>query len=380
MKPTLKNLITALALIMTSQHIALAQESDTTTTAKKTGIVEKILRALSYENGNFSTAIYPAASYSDKTGFAIGIMPLIQIDIEGTDKPTTFTSTVMVSTEKMFQVQVNAEAYLRNSNNIISKFEYFSMPDYYYGTGNQDKDSTLADYDYHSILLNGDLLKAFDCGWEVGLTFDVSRFSFSDYSDTNDLIIAEIENAEGWNNGLGVAVAYDSRDDVLAPRTGWYFVLRAMSYGKYVGSDFNFGLFTLDGRRYVPIGEQSTLALQAYWSGRTGTAPFYNLSTFGGTRLGRAIPHNLKYVDNYSWLLQGEMRVPLFWRLGATGFVGAGNVSHKALEKTFDDTHLMAGVGLRLKVFPSKNLKVRFDVGFSSRGDNAIYFNIKEAF
>ncbi len=379
-KALCRSILTAFLVLLLIVQSAQAQTVDTTQTEKKVGFVEQILRFLSYEHGQFSAALYPAASYGDRTGLAIGIMPLIQIDFEGAEKPTTFTSSVMVSTKKMLQVQVDAEVYMQQQRNIIGKFEYFYMPDEYYGVGNRDKDSTLADYDYRSLLLTADLMQAFDNGWEVGLTLVASDYSFSDYEKTNAAVEKELDAACGWNNGLGLAVVFDSRDDVLAPRTGWFFRFRGLGHGKIFGSDFGYGSFTLDGRRYIPIGEESTLALQAYWTGRTGTAPFYNLATFGGTRLGRAIPHNLKYVDNFAWLTQGEMRFPLFWRLGATGFLAAGNVSHKIFDKAFDDCHLMAGAGLRLKVFPSKNLKVRFDIGFSQRGDHAIYFNIKEAF
>ena len=77
--------------------------------------------------------------------------------------------------------------------------------------------------------------------------------------------------------------------------------------------------------------------------------------------------------------MQGEWRVPLFWRLGATGFVGCGNVCG-GLDDCFRMPHFMGGVGLRFAVFPGKGLNLRLDGGVSSRGDRAIYFNVREAF
>lgn len=373
-------LILLIALVAVSSLPATAQTPADSVSNAKVGIVERILRALASENENVSFALYPAASYSDNVGLAVGVMPLIQVRTEGREEPSTFTTTLMVSTKKMFQAQCDADIFLRGQKNIVARAEFFFMPDDYYGIGNQKDKEALGQYDFYRCLLTADFMQEFQSGWEIGATIDVTHQSFDD-EDMPDSDILFLSTQEGWNNGLGIALGYDSRDDVLSPRRGWLLKARTLGYSKFFGSDFEFGLLTIDARKYLPIGQESALALQAYWSGVTDGAPFYKMPTCGGTRLGRAIPHNLKYVDRTAWLLQGEYRFPLFWRLGATTFAGAGNVSHKAFaHETFDDAHLMAGAGLRLKVFPDKNLKLRLDVGFSSRGEHAVYMNIREAF
>ena len=121
------------------------------------------------------------------------------------------------------------------------------------------------------------------------------------------------------------------------------------------------------------------MALQVYASHSWGDAPFAKMPTFAGTRLGRAVGHSLKYVDRDAWLAQGEWRVPLFWRIGATCFVACGN-AHDGWGKAMEDVHLMAGGGLRFSVFPGKGLNLRLDGGVGTGGDHAIYFNIREAF
>lgn len=359
------------------------QETDTVSVSWPERVVnfaETILDFLTIERDGWQLAIYPAASYSDRAGLAIGIMPMLQIDNSQSGKPTTITPSALISTKKMFEVQCDAEAYFRDGRNIVAKAEFYTQPDDYYAIGNADKDSALASYDISRYMLNCDFMQNISqSAWQIGLTLDATYHRFSEIDATTD-VENEIKSASKWSNGLGIALVFDTRDNVLYPRDGWFMRLRWLGYAEWLGSRDDFTTFTVDGRRYLPVGTESLVALQAYWSGAWGDAPFHKMPAVGGTRLCRAIPHTYKYVDNYAWLLQAEFRFPIIWRIGATTFAGAGNVSHDIIDKILDDTHLMAGLGLRFKVFKDNGLNLRLDGGITSRGDHAVYFNIREAF
>lgn len=360
-----------------------AQESDTISTSWPERVVnfaEAILDALTIERDGWQLAIYPAASYSDRAGLAVGIMPMLQIDNSQSGRPTTITPSALISTKNMFEVQCDAEAYFNGGRNIVAKAEFYTQPDDYYAIGNADKDSALASYDISRYMLNCDFMQSVgNSHWQIGLTLDATYHHFSKI-DAPKEVEAEIQSAAKWSNGIGIALVFDTRDNVLYPRRGWFLRTRWIGYAEWIGSRDNFSTLTIDGRRYIPVGTESLVAMQAYWSAAWSDAPFHKLPAVGGTRLCRAIPHNYKYVDNYAWLLQAELRFPIVWRIGATTFAGAGNVSHDIVDKIFDDTHLMAGLGLRFKVFKDKGLNLRLDGGITSRGDHAVYFNIREAF
>ncbi len=348
-------------------------------------LAETVLDALTMDRDRWSLAIYPAASYSSRSGLAVGVMPMLQINADRLPKPATITPAILISTKRMFEVQCDADVHLPHSIDLTAKIEAFRQPDDLYEPGNQKGKSAIGEYDFNRLTLNAELLKGLGGAspWRMGVALDVDHYSFSNISPQGDSLSARVNiltrAGAGDNFGLGLAIGYDTRDDALWPRRGAYTRLKAIGYGRLGDSGHKFCAITLDARRYVPIGDKMALALQGYADIRCGHAPFTKMATCGGTRLGRAIGHNLKYLGRGAWLAQAELRAPLFWRIGATAFGALGNVTENA-SGIFTSVHAMCGAGLRLAVFPGKGLNLRLDGGVSSRGDKAIYFNIREAF
>ena len=308
-------------------------------------------------------------------------MPLIQIHKEHLPHPTTITPSALISTKGMFEIQCDADIFLPRTQSIYVKGEFYYQPDNYYGIASRDDGRKLGEYKYYRYLFNADYNKGIGKYIQIGSTIDLTYHHFTSLSDSlKNRYDDEIENASKWSNGIGAVVSFDNRDNTLNPTRGWHCRLWTRLYFKQIGSRTNFNIFRIDIRKYWAPTESTVIAGQIYvdYSPDEDT-PFHKLSTFGGTRLGRAIPHNLKYIDHFAWLTQGEIRFPLFWRIGATGWTAMGNASDN-VSNSFDDIHLMAGAGLRFKVFPEHGLNLRLDGGFSSRGDKAIYFNIREAF
>ncbi len=379
--------IALIALLFLATARTLAESSDTASTSFVQNVVnaaETVLDALTIERDTWQLALYPAASYSHRTGLALGIMPSLQLK-NSRAQPTTITPSVLISTHKMFEIQCDANVYFRKNRNLDAKAEFFYLPDDYYGPGNvaQDgnaKKNVLAEYKFCSYTFNADINQEFECGLQIGIAADFAFHRFKDIEARDDTYINSILSDEGWSNALGLVLGYDTRDDVIFPRKGWYARLKTLIYTHLLGSHANFTAVTLDARRYVAIGQQSTFAMQFYANSVGQNAPFYKMSTCGGTRLGRAIGHNLKYIDRYAWLMQTELRVPIYWRIGATAFAALGNVQHTLATDILNNSHAMLGCGLRLKIFSDKGLNLRLDGGISSRGDKAIYYNIREAF
>lgn len=346
-------------------------------------LAETVLDALTIERDKFSLALYPAGSYSGRYGLALGIMPLLQIRHDGWPRAATVTPAILVSTKRMFEVQCDADIYLPRRVDIAAKFEVYRQPDDLYPVGKGRDKSPLARYDFSRLFFTADVLKG--CGasspWRAGVRLEFDKYSFSDIEPSSQADSAAAFSlawsAEKSSYGAGVIGGYDGRDNVLSPSSGLYALA---SVSGFVCDDWQgFGLMTIDVRHYWPLPVESVLAAQLYASAAWGDVPFTKMPTCGGTRLGRAIGHNLKYVDSKAWLAQVEWRVPLFWRVGAVAFGALGNVADGAAD-IFADLHVMCGTGLRLAVFPGKGLNLRLDGGISNHGDRAIYFNVREAF
>lgn len=346
-------------------------------------LAETVLDALTIERGKLSLALYPAGYYSSRSGLALGVMPLLQIRHDGWPRAATITPVILVSTKRMFEAQCDADVYLPQGVDISAKFEAYRQPDDLYSVGNGRGKSPLARYDFSRLFFTADGLKG--CGkdglWRAGLRFEFDKYSFSDIDPSSPTDSASALSlalsAEKSSYGVGVIGGYDGRDNVLSPSSGFYAL--ASFTGFACGGRQGFGLMTIDVRHYWPLPRGSVFAAQIYASAAWGDIPFTKMPTCGGTRLGRAIGHNLKYVDSKAWLAQAEWRVPLFWRIGAVAFGAVGNVADGAAD-VFDDLHVMCGAGLRFAVFPGKGLNLRLDGGVSNHGDRAIYFNVREAF
>lgn len=379
----MKKRIAAILLAMTSMVTAHSQQTDTARTNiidKAIGLAETVLDALTVERPQWSLAVYPAASYSGRSGLAVGIMPMMQIRRATLPRPATITPSALISTKGMWEVQCDADVYLMHSQTIVAKAEFYYQPDDYYGYANHNKGKKLTEYDYKRYMLTGDYLKGIGSGWQAGVAIDITYHDFSNIKSDSASLIAEIADAERWSNGAGLVVSYDTRDNPLYARQGWYARARATAYGRWAGAKRTYTTTSIDIRHYWPIGTESVVAAQMYVAAASGKTPFHKMATMGGTRLGRAIGHNLKYVDRIAYLAQAEVRFPLWWRIGATTWAGAGNVAHTIGSDLAKEMHLMAGCGLRFKVFPSHGLNLRLDGGISAQGDRAIYFNIREAF
>ena len=342
---------------------------------------ERILKHITLRTDKVDFAIYPAASYSGQSGLAIGIMPLIRIKNQQSKHATIITPSTLVSTKKMWELQCDANIYIRQNNQIEAKLEFFHQPDNYYGICSVYGGNKQASYHIYRYLLNATYTRTLGEHFRVGAVADFTYHKFRNIEADTATIYAEIETSAGWSNGAGVVVGFDTRDSHTYTTEGWYAQAKWLCYDNALGGNKHFSTFMVDVRRYIPVGIASVVAMQAYWSSAVGgEAQFYKMSTFGGTRLGRAIPHCQKYVDHHAWLYQAEMRYPLFWRIGGTVWLGAGNVARKANKELVQSVHGMVGTGLRFKAFADKGLNIRIDGGLSTKGDKAIYINVREAF
>jgi hypothetical protein len=86
-----------------------------------------------------------------------------------------------------------------------------------------------------------------------------------------------------------------------------------------------------------------------------------------------------RFVDKNVIAFQAEYRIPLFWRLGAVVFIGAGEVFDNLGSLTFGGLKPSAGFGLRVAIIrdPKQNLRIDWA---KSLDDFTLEFGFKEAF
>lgn len=187
---------------------------------------------------------------------------------------------------------------------------------------------------------------------------------------------------DGCRGGQVVAVqavvAWDTRDRICATEEGLLLTARAGGALPALGSAVSAGELELDARgwRRLPW-RRAVLSAQARLQAVSGAVPFYLLPTFGGDRSLRGVVEG-RFRDRASLLLQAELAVPLFWRLGLELFGGAGEAAARPGAFTLRGLVPAGGAGLRFTVDPVERVFVRVDHGVS-RGSSQWYLSIGQA-
>jgi len=174
-----------------------------------------------------------------------------------------------------------------------------------------------------------------------------------------------------------IPMQFDSRDREQAPTAGWLINGRASLYRESVGGDFDADIFVVDVNHYRPVRERDVLAFRAYARTTSDDAPFFLLSTFGGSTDLRGYPSG-RYRDRKMYALQGEYR----WRYSDkwifTGFAGFGEVAEEFSD--FGENFLPAGgIGARFVLSQKHRISLSADIAVGTDGTE-YYFGVGEAF
>lgn len=176
---------------------------------------------------------------------------------------------------------------------------------------------------------------------------------------------------------LMIPIEWDSRDHNVFPRDGWHIKSNVILYREEVGSDFDATTISLGVNRYIPVRDDDVFALRAYLRSASGDAPFFLLSSFGGSTDLRGYPSG-RYRDRMMYAVQGEYRWQFHRRWIATGFAGVGEVADDW--NGFGKNYLPAGgLGLRFVVSEEHRVSLSADIAAGEDGYE-FYFGVNEAF
>ena len=179
---------------------------------------------------------------------------------------------------------------------------------------------------------------------------------------------------------LSVVMRFDTSDSRIDPRRGFSVLLQNDFAGRLSGSRTSFHRWTLDLRSYVGvIRKRVVLAARGLVQQISGSdLPVWELSSLGGGAPQSAMRGYVlnRFLDKGKFLACGEVRLPVWKRVGAVVFAEAGLVwpSWKAI--SFRRTAFDAGFGLRYRL---SNFVARGDIGFSREGAG-VYFNFGHLF
>jgi outer membrane translocation and assembly module TamA len=125
------------------------------------------------------------------------------------------------------------------------------------------------------------------------------------------------------------------------------------------------------------MGEQNVLALRGVLRSTSGEAPFFLLSTFGGSTDLRGYPSG-RYRDAMMYALQGEYRWQYSDRWIFTGFAGFGEVADD-FSRFGRELLPAAGIGARFVLSQKHRVGLSADIAVGKDGTE-FYFGVGEAF
>ncbi len=370
----MKNLLIAFFLLTSVVQVKSQENSDSTANTSKKKQV------------NF--APYPAIYYSPETSFgfgAVGFLVIKDPTKESSEyyRPTSISPYFLYTLRNQVLTALDIDYYFGNGMNLNTNIRYYNFPDNFYGIGNNNTPEDKETYTNEYFRLEGRLLKPLNPKLFAGIRYYFQSNSLYGFEEGGQLINGGISGIEGgWSNGMGLSILMDTRNSTLYPTGGWMNRVEVSFFGKYLASDYSYTNYLIDIRKYWRIkNDKNVFAWQAYFNFTSGTnIPFYNLPRIGGDDKLRGIANSSLYIDRQAWYTQVEFRRDLFWRFGGVVFAGIGDVGNTISDFDVSETKYVFGAGGRFQALKNEKFNVRLDLGFSTGGQSAFYFSVREAF
>jgi hypothetical protein len=298
---------------------------------------------------------------------------------------------IMVGIDKNrnFYLSSNINTYWLDDRLLLFIDGYYqNRTDNYWGIGNSNaktvnKSDSTTQYKNKGIRFNPSLSFKLIKHLYLGLKADVNKTTATNLSDLmlEDQAILKYGRIVK-NTGLGILICYDSRDVPTNPYKGIYLNIDELFYSKSLSGDYNYKIFGIDYRHYLPvIRNGSIIALQLNSKLGFGNIPWTEVQKLGGENGFRGYYYG-QYRDKSSIITQLEYRHTLSFDNGKTlsrhGFIfwiGSGTVFPGI--NYIDELLFSTGAGYRFEVQPRKN--IRLDIGFGTE-NVGMYIGFNETF
>ncbi len=343
--------------------------------AQTTGISNKRMEG---KSGFFPV---PIMFYLPSTGYALGAAALYYNNPEP-GNPDRFPNIIggfaTYSTKKQIQVGTRANFFFgKNDYRFDLDAAFFRTPKEFWGIGQPIQEPEDVTYDQYRVKV--DFLFALKKDFYVGPYMWYEKFDLHSYEKGGMIDTLGLLGSMGVvTSSLGIEMAYENRDSLFFPTKGYYIETKALVYSTKLGSDVDFFRFDLDLRYYITVIKRQVLALNAILNHTSGEVPIQMMPKLGNYQMMRGYPMG-KFTDKNLWAAQSEYRIPIWWKLGASVFVGIGQVAPEMSKFNTYDIKIAFGYGLRYLLDKAQHLNVRLDIAHSVEG-TFVYFTIQEAF
>ncbi|MEY3562890.1 MAG: hypothetical protein RLZZ294_896 [Bacteroidota bacterium] len=347
---------------------------------------EHLLGKFEDSSGKSNYIVYPTLAYTPETRTEIGLVNLVLFYANHNKKNrlSEINTFSFYTAEKQYGVWLDHAIYGDGEKWFFlgrGKFQYFPMK--YYGVGIKSPEEGYAVVSNMNIQLRERVLRKIKGNLFAGAEFDFQKMYNVTFNNANTVGYEYPTGYKGSSNmGLGLGLVYDNRKNVMNVRKGLFAELAFLNYSASLGSTNSFFSTQFDFRYFREgFNPRDVLAFQGSALFNDGDVPFNQMAMMGGESMMRGY-YLGRFRDKNIFTTQAEYRfLPFAFskRFGAAAFVSTATVAPTAKNLLSSTFKLAGGVGARYLIFKSKDIFVRFDVGFTREG-NGYYFYIGEAF
>ncbi len=326
----------------------------------------------------------PDVSYRPETklGFVLGGFARYRLgkNKERT-RPSSLGLTFAYTMNNQMRIGLRPEVYFPGNTYILNgNLSYSYWPTVFFGIGNNNPASAAESFTPKTVNFLLSLKRKLRESFFAGIEYQFRKTTIEAVEPGSLLSSGTIPGSQGGiMSGIGFNLTSDTRDNIFFPHRGRLIIFSADFLGGLFGSDYRYSAFRLDMRAYLPVFGKNVLAFQALVRTVAGTAPFYDLSSLGGSNIMRGLFAG-QYSDKSMVVLQSELRIHVWWRFGAAVFAGTGDVAPTLTSFTFNPFKYSLGGGIRFLIDKRENSNIRLDYAVANGGSNAFYFTILEAF
>jgi outer membrane protein assembly factor BamA len=327
--------------------------------------------------------LLPVIFYTPETELAGGVSAMRYFRPEGTSidaRPSKIWATFILTQRSQYIADLFNEFYVSDEKYlVVGGISYVKFPDKFYGIGPDTPDSLVEDYTPKTLGVYVRAQQRIVYSFNLGLLYHFANAQISETTPGGLLDSGVIPGSEGGIvSGVGATLNWDSRDNLFYPTSGGFHAVSVSVYGGALGSDYDFGKYVIDLRKYASLHPLIVLAVQGVLNSSSGIVPFNYLGQLGGQNILRGY-YQGRYRDRHAVFGQVELRTMVWWRLGAAVFAGAGNVAKSLNEFDRDYIRYSGGFGLRYLFDKNEGLNIRLDFGYGE-DTSGMYITAQEAF
>lgn len=336
--------------------------------------------------GQPSFRIYPTVAYSPETDVEIGLtsLYLFQAKKDSTNRISELTAFAFFTLQSQYGLWLENAIYGdKDKWFILGRARYQRFPLLYFGIGPNTSKELPAIVDANYLIFRQRVLRNIAPNLFLGPEIDYQNlYNTSVEYDKSDPVMETIPGSEGSSNlGLGGAIVYDNRHNVLNVRKGLFAEFGVLTNANKLGSKYSFTRVNADVRSYLAVNKREVLAMQATANIFSGDVPFNQMALVGGENMMRGYYYG-RFRDKAMLAAQAEYRLLPFSfskRIGGSVFASTAVVAPTINSLKPGNLEIAGGAGLRYLLFPTKDIFIRLDVGFTKEG-SGFYFFIGEAF